>query len=261
MKYLAIIFLFSCFQTNAQITGNPYVEDSSAITLNAKAVNNMIGKWKLVRTKEYIQNEERVSDRGIIIAFEQQGALTTSWCVDCHQEKAGQWQVLDERNIKFDVTQAEEIRYLAGDWVVYKLTKKEMILAKVLTSSGDWKKIHYLSRNIGNPPVTEVEQYCINCLSGGSMCFGDRPEEAKRQWVKLNDLINSEGNQHQHSAEILKIYDWLLNNAPCINTFLYVDAAKYYEDLLQSEKDKQVAKSYSEKIKQIKAQKQLYFDN
>lgn len=261
MRYLLIILIFCCIQSNAQITGNPYVQDSSAITLNAKAVNNLIGKWKLHRTIENMKNEELVSDRGIIIDFDPPGDIITSWCMDCHQEKAGQWQVINERTIQFDVSGTEENKYLAGEWVVYKLTEQEMILAKVLTSSGDWKKLHYFSRNIGNPPLTKVDRYCINCLSGGSMCFGDNPEEAKRQWVKLNDLINADGEQHQHSAEILKRYDWLLNNAPCINIFLYTDAVKYFESLLQGEKDKQVVTLYTEKIKEIKEQQQLYFDN
>jgi hypothetical protein len=261
MRYLVIIFLLYCVQSNAQITGNPHIKDSSAIKLNAKAVNTMIGKWKLVRTIESIQNEELVSDRGIIIDFDIQGNITTSWCIDCHQEKVGQWQVINERTIKFDINRAEGNKYLAGEWVVYKLTDQEMILAKVLTSSGDWKKFHYLSRNIGNPPVTEVDRYCINCLSTDSMCFGDKPEEAKRQWVILVDLIKSDGNQSQNKAEILKGYDWLLNNAPCITVSLYVHPVKYYEGLLQGEKNKQVAKTYRQKIKQIKEQQLLYFKN
>ncbi|MDF9794946.1 hypothetical protein OKW21_000209 [Catalinimonas alkaloidigena] len=260
MRYLTIIFLFCCIQSNAQITGNPYVKDSSAIKLDTKAVNTMIGKWKLVRTEDHFQNEERVSDRGMIVDFEEDGAMISSWCVDCHQEILGQWQVLNEQTIKFDNNRAEATKFLAGEWAVYKLTEQEMILAKVLTSSGNWKKFQYYSRDIGNLPVTEVDPNCINCL-GDSWCFGDRPEEAKRQYLLLNDLLRSDENQHQHSAEIQERYDWLLNHAPCINTSLYINAVKYYEGLLQREKNEQVAKSYREKIKQIKEQQLLYFTN
>lgn len=261
MRYLFIIFLFCYIQSNAQITGNPHVKDSSAIQLDAKAVNTMIGKWKLVRTEDHIQNEERVSDRGMIIDFDEQGSMIGSWCIDCIQEIMGQWQVLNEQTIRFDNNRSEDTKFFAGEWVVYKLTEQEMILAKVLTSSGDWKKFQYYSRDIGNPPATKVDRYCINCLSGGSWCFGDKPEEAKRQYVLLNDLLRSDENQYQHSAEILERYDWLLNNAPCINTFLYVNAVKYYEGLLQREKNEQVVKSYREKIKQIKEQQLQYFKN
>lgn len=261
MRYLAIIFLFCYIQSNAQITGNPHVKDSSAIQLDAEAVNTMMGKWKLIRTEDHFQNEERVSDRGMIVDFEEDGAMISSWCVDCHQEILGQWQVLNEQTIKFDNNRAEEAtKFLAGEWAVYKLTEQEMILAKVLTSSGDWKKFQYYSRDIGNSPVTEVDRYCINCL-GDSWCFGDRPEEAKRQWLILDDLIKSDGDQHQHSAEIQERYDWLLNYAPCITITLYANAVKYYEGLLRLEKNEQVAKSYREKIKQIKEQGQLYFNN
>lgn len=260
MRYLPIIFSFCYMQSIAQITGNPHVVDSSAIQLDAKAVSTMMGKWKLVRTEDHFQNEERVNDRGMIIDFEEDGAMISSWCVGCHQETLGQWQVLDEQTIKLDNNRAEEAtKFLAGEWVVYKLTEQEMILAKVLTSSGDWKKFQYYSRDIGSPPLTKADPYCINCL-GGSWCFGDRPEEAKRQWFILDDLIKSDGKRHQHKAEILKKYDWLLNNAPCI-TSLYINAVKYYEGLLRREKNKQVAKSYREKIKQIKEQQQLYFKN
>ena len=259
MKYIVILLLFCYIHGNAQITGNPHVKDSSALKLDPKAVNSMMGKWKLIRTVEYIQNEEQVRDRGIIVDFDKEGSIITSWCTDCYQEKAGQWQVLNEQTIKFNDNRTEENRYLAGDWVVYKLTDQEMILAKVLTSSGDWKKIQYFSRNVGNPPITEVNRYCINCSSGSSFCFGDRPDEAKQQWAIVNDLVNTDGDQHKHSAEILKRYDWLLNNAPCITPFLYVNSVKYYENLLKSEKNKQVAKSHQEKIKQIKEQQQLFF--
>ena len=260
MRHLAIIFLFCYIQSNAQITGNPHVKDSSAIKLNAKAVNSMMGKWKLVRTEDQFQNEERVSDRGMIIDFKEDGAIMSSWCVDCYQEILGQWQVLNEQTIKFDNNRAEATKFLAGEWAVYKLTEQEMILAKVLTSSGDWKKFQYYSRDIGNSPVTEVDPHCINCL-GDSWCFGDRPEEAKRQYVLLNDLLKSDENHHQHSAEIQKRFEWLLKHAPCINTTLYINAVKYYEGLLQSEKNKQVAISYREKIRQIKEQQQMYFKN
>lgn len=261
MKYLLIIFLFSYFQSNAQITGNPHLKDSSAIKLDSKAVNSMIGKWKLLKTVEYIHNEEQVRDRGIIVDFDNEGTIITSWCIDCYQIKAGQWQILNEKTIKFDDNETEIRKYLAGDWAVYKLTDQEMILTKVLTSSGDWKKFQYFSRNIGNPPINEVNHYCINCIQGGSLCFGDKPDEAKRQWVIMNDLVNTEGDTHQHSAEILERYDWLLNNAPCINKFLYLNSVKYYESLLKDEKNMQVAKSYQDKIKQIKEQQQLYFKN
>lgn len=259
MKFLLIIFLFSCIYSNAQITGNPNVTDRSAINLDSKAVNSMIGKWKLIRTVEYIQNDEQVRDRGIIVEFDKEGTIITSWCIDCHQEKAGQWQVINEQTLKFYDNRTEESRYLAGDWVVYKITDQEMILAKVLTSSGDWRKFHYFSSNVGNPPTTEVDRYCINC--SGQLCFGDRPEEAKLQFAILHDLVNTDGDQHQHSVEILERYDWLLNNAPCINKFLYVNSIKYYESLLKSENNMQVANSYQEKIKQIKEQQQLYFKN
>jgi hypothetical protein len=260
MRYLAIIYSFCCIQSTAQITGNPHVKDSSAIQLDAKAVSTMMGKWKLVRTEDHFQNEERVSDRGMIVDFDDQGSMTGSWCVGCPQEIMGQWQVLHERTIKFDNNRVEATKFLAGEWAVYKLTEQEMILAKVLTSSGDWKKFQYYTRDIGTSPVSEVNPNCINCL-GDSWCFGDRPEEAKRQWVILDDLIKSDGKRHQHKAEILKKYDWLLNHAPCITTSLYVNAVKYYEGLLKREKNKQVAKAYREKIRQIKEQQQLYFKN
>jgi thiol-disulfide isomerase/thioredoxin len=260
MKYLVIILLFCGIHSNAQITGNPNVTDINAINLDSKAVISMIGKWKLVKTVEHIQNDEQVRDRGIIVDFDKEGTIITSWCIDCYQEKAGLWQILKEQIIKFDDNRAEKNRYLAGEWVVYKLTDQEMILAKVLTSSGDWKKYHYFSRNIGNPPITEVDRYCINC-SGGSWCFGDRPDEAKRQFAIVHDLVNSDSDQQQHSAEIIERYDWLLNNAPCFNVFLYVNAVKYYESLLKDEKNIQVAKDYQEKIKKIKEQQQLYFKN
>lgn len=258
MKYLSLIFLLFSFQGFTQITGNIHVKDSNAIKLDAKAVNNLMGKWKLVRTAEFLHNEEQSRDRGLIVDFNKEGTIITSWCNDCHQEKAAEWQVLNEQTIKLSDNRTEESKYLAGDWVVYKLTDQEMILAKVLTSSGDWKKFQYFSRNVGNPPITEVNRYCINCTTGG-WCFGDRPDEAKRQFAIVHDLVNTDGDQHQHSAEILERYEWLLNNAPCIDKLLYVNSVKYYESLLKLEKDKQAIKSYQEKIKQIKEQQQLYF--
>ena len=62
MKYLVIIFLFCCIHSNAQITGNPHVKDSSAIKLTLNMVNSMMGKWKLVKTVEYIRDIEQVRD-------------------------------------------------------------------------------------------------------------------------------------------------------------------------------------------------------
>lgn len=261
MKYLVIIFLFCCVQSSAQITGNPHVKDSKAIELNAGAVNSMMGKWKLIKTVETIHKEEQTRDRGILVEFGTEGDFIISWCVDCHEEKAGQWQVLNQQSIKIEATRTGENRYLAGDWVVYALTDQEMILAKVLTSSGDWNKLQYFSRNIGNPPLSEVNRYCINCTSGDSLalCFGDKPDETKRQWAVVHDLINADGDQHQHSTEILERFEWLLSNAPCINNFLYVNSANYYEKLIKSEENKQVIKSYQEKITKIKEQQQLYF--
>ena len=82
----------------------------------------MMGKWKLVRTAEYIRDIEQVRDRGMLVDFDKEGTIITSWCIDCHQEKTGQWQVLNEQTINFDDSRPEESRYLAGDWVVYKLT-------------------------------------------------------------------------------------------------------------------------------------------
>lgn len=80
-------------QSITQITGNPHVKDCSAIYLDAKAVSTMIGKWKLVRSVTYIHKEELVSDRRRIIDFDQQGGISTSWCVDCHQVTTGHWMV------------------------------------------------------------------------------------------------------------------------------------------------------------------------
>lgn len=259
MKYFLISFLCFSIYCNAQITGNPQVKDSNAISLDSDAVNSLIGKWKLEKTVENVRSKQHVRDRGMIFEFDKEGNVINSWCNGCHQEKAGQWKVVNEESIKFDDMKMKESMYLAGDWVVYKLTDQEMVLAKVLTSSGDWTKLHYFSKNIGNPPTTAIDRYCINCTEGGS-CWGDRPEEAQRQLVFVTDLVDNEGEKHQNSAEIQEKYDRLLNNAPCMGKHLYLSSVKYYEKLLKDEKNEQMIKPYKEKIKQIKEQQQLYFN-
>ena len=259
MKYLTFIFLLLSFQSFAQITGNLHIKDSSAIQLDSTAVFSLLGKWKLMETVEFIRDEEQIRDRGIIVDFDTKGDIITSWCVGCHEENAGKWKVINEQTIKFNDNRAEENRYLAGEWAVYKLTDDEMILAKVLTSSGDWKKLHYLSRNIGNPPTTEANRYCINCTQDGLWCYGDRPEEAARQWIKLYEMINSDGDKHQNSGEILERIEWLLQNAPCISDYLYVQSAAYYESLLKVEKNMEARALYRDKLKQINEKHKLYF--
>ncbi len=261
MKYLTIFIFFISIHSMAQITGNPNVEDANAVKLDAEVVNRITGKWKLIKTVDYLKYEEQEWDRGIIVDFDQEGSIVSSWCDGCHQEKTGEWKIINEQSIKFYSIQPDVSTFLAGDWVVYKLTNDEMILAKVLTSSGDWKKFQYFSRDVSNKPLTEVTSYCINCNSEGSYCFGDKPEEAKRQWVMVSFLVKNNENNINDSSDILERYDWLLKNAPCIDKFLYVNAVKYYEKLLKDEENNQLIASYNEKIKLIKKQQQLYFKN
>lgn len=261
MKYLTFIFLLFSFQSYSQITGNIHVKDSSAIRLDSIAKNSLIGKWKLVETEEFIRNEEQRRDRGIIVNFDKEGNITTSWCFGCHEEKVGQWEVLNEQTIKISDSRKEENIYLGGEWVVYKLTDEEMILAKVLTSTGDWKKLQYFSRKVGSLAVTGPSRYCINCTEdeNGRWCWGDQPERAKQHLVIVTDQIDVDGDQYQKTGKILEGIDWLLTNAPCINNHLYVKAINYYESLLTVEKEKEVIELYKEKLKHIKEQQQRYF--
>jgi hypothetical protein len=261
MKYLFFFFLLLGFHSQAQITGNPHVKDSSALMLNSAAVQNILGKWKLLRTVEYLHHEEQSRDRGLIVAFDKKGSITTSWCPDCQEENAGRWEILHEQTIKFSGGTSQESRYLAGDYVVYTLTENELILAKVLTSSGDWRKFQYFSRNLGNPPITDLTSYCINCKADGAWCLGDKPDRAKLYWVIVNLDPEKEENPGEHARKVAEGYDWLLSNAPCIDKYLYVKAISFYENLLAEAKEEQTVKAYQEKIIQTKKQQQLYFKN
>ncbi len=260
MKYLTLAFIFISIHSYAQITGNPHVKDSNAITLNEKAVSDLLGKWKLLRSEELQDGEKQVKERGIIIDFSEGGEFTSSWCVGCYLENAGQWEVIKEQTINFEGMQPELKKYLAGEWAVYKLTDAELILARVLTSTGSWKKLHYFSKDVGDPPTTKVNRYCINCMAEGNWCWGDRPEEAQQQWIVLIDMIDIDRESLQNSHEVFKRIDWMLQNAPCIDDQLYMQAIGYYESLLKIEKNNENIAQYSNDLEQIKKQRAMYFN-
>lgn len=259
MKYVTIFFLMLSLQSFAQITGNLNVIDSSALHLDAANLSRLKGKWKLIESVEYRRTEEQTKDQGLIVDFGKDDNLLLSWGLNYQQKKKGEWEILNNQTIKFSYPSTAEVRYLAGEWVVYKLTDQEMILAKVLTSSGDWRKLHYFSRNISHAPLTETSSYCTNCTEQGNWCWGEWPSAAKQYWAIINDPENTGENLRQFTPEVKEGIDWLLLNAPCISSSLYLKAKVLYTSLSTTETNDATKKQYTIKLAQIKAQQQFYF--
>lgn len=259
MKYITIIFVLLNFQCYSQITGNLHVKDTNAIKLDTKVLKKFVGKWKFTKSQEIFHEEEQIKKREIIIDFDLGGELSTSLCVGCYEEKSGFWRIHNDNLVTISGSQTFNNKYFKGEWHLYKLNKDEMVLAKVLTSSGSWKKMLFFSRDIGKPITNKIDRYCMNCNENNTWCWGDRPEEAKRYWSVLNDLTSNEKDIEVNSMKILKKIDWLLINAPCIN-LLYDISIKFYRRLLNEEKNEHTILLYQEKIKQIERQQLKYFN-
>ncbi|WP_152426475.1 hypothetical protein [Cesiribacter andamanensis] len=258
MKHLPLILLLlMSLPGMGQITGNLQVRDSSALKLDAAALSKMKGKWKLSETVERRRGEESRQERGILVRFGPQGAVTTSWCGDCFEEAAGQWELLNEQTLSLSGSRTET-KYLYGKWVVYALSEQELVLASVLTSSGDWVKELRFTKNFPASLAAGTQRGCLNCWEDGGWCWGERPEQARVQWAMVQDL-EQQAVSSQQRAELIRGFDWLLHYAPCVNKSLYMKAIPFYESLLQEEKHAGTKKRYMEKLAQLKAQQVEYF--
>lgn len=265
-RFFLLAFLLISMHAHGQITGNLRVKDNNAVPLDQAALNKLAGKWKLLRTEEYLRGQTTSQERGMLFEFGREGSLHASWCVGCYQELVAKWEVLDERVLNLrelehqkELERRENSSFLAGSWAVYKLSDDALILAKVLTSNGDWKKIHYFSRQLGTQPASATERHCMNCSNDGRWCWGDQPEASKQQWAALNSLLNEPENYHSKSAEIVQSVDWLLQHAPCVSEHLYIKAADYYQKLLNAQLQAAVRDSLAQKLEKVKAQQKIYF--
>jgi len=129
-----------CF---SQITGNSNVKDVNAVILDSVAISKLQGQWSCVSYVENIKDDIRTNtEPHIILELKSDKTYIEKRCKDCRFFKDGNWDVLPNNTFKFAVNtrHKQSGNKLEGIWVIHKLTDKELMMVRILTSTGDWKK-------------------------------------------------------------------------------------------------------------------------
>jgi hypothetical protein len=133
-----------CF---GQITGNLNVKDPKAIELTDEIVKLLCAKgWDFIKLIENI--------RGTETEYKNQNSASKP-TFDCNGEfwddfrGRGKWKKINNQYLQVTIT-IESNNYLKsklkGAWAIYEISDSTLVLTKVLTSSGDWKKQYYFKR-------------------------------------------------------------------------------------------------------------------
>ena len=113
-------------------------DDKLLIELNDSVLKKIIGKWWL--SSKLIENIDNEID-------------TLSWSGSVHYQKdstlkarcEGKWRIHSNKLIvhQLSCTQSGRSQPLIGAFAVYEITDTTLVLVKVLTSNGSWKKKYY----------------------------------------------------------------------------------------------------------------------
>jgi hypothetical protein len=96
---------------------------------------------------------------------------------------------------------------------------------------------------------TQNKIACENCEKG--FCWGTQPDLANYKYIQMVDWMATEEYEKAKNPA-----DWLLENAPCLNKSLYINAEKIYKQLLRKSRgDEQL----QDKILEILDARMKYF--
>lgn len=197
--FSAIWLVFPCFTILGQVVAPYQLDDKKAKKLNERRLNKIMDvDWVEYKRVYHIRETTREYDypaRSRVLRINSDHTFQQA-------DETGEWSLQGEKllvvKMKRSVEENAKAQLIMGGFAVYKTSKKELVLAKALSSTFDNKIMYYLERR--QPAATVAQKLMetsavkpVNKLSNSEVLSGlkDKTQEELADMVRIEFFMRN----------------------------------------------------------------------